>query len=37
MTDHPNLDLLRCGYAAYGAGDMDTINELFHDDVVWHA
>jgi len=37
MTDHPNLDLLRRGYAAYGAGDMDTINELFHDDVVWHV
>jgi ketosteroid isomerase-like protein len=37
MADHPNLDLLRRGYAAYGAGDMDTINELFADDVVWHV
>lgn len=37
MTDHPNLDLLRRGYAAYGAGDMNTINELFADDVVWHV
>jgi ketosteroid isomerase-like protein len=37
MTDHPNLELLRRGYAAYGAGDMDTINELFADDVVWHV
>lgn len=36
MADHPNLELLRRGYAAYGAGDMDTINELFADDVVWH-
>jgi ketosteroid isomerase-like protein len=37
MTDHPNLDLLRRGYAAYDSGDMDTINELFADDVVWHV
>lgn len=37
MTDHPNLELLRRGYAAYDAGDMDTINELFHEDVVWHV
>jgi uncharacterized protein len=37
MTDHPNLELLRRGYAAYGSGDMDTINELFADDVVWHV
>ena len=37
MADHPNLELLRRGYAAYGAGDMDTINELFADDVVWHV
>jgi ketosteroid isomerase-like protein len=37
MTDHPNLELLRRGYAAYSAGDMDTINELFADDVVWHV
>ena len=36
MADHPNLDLLRRGYAAYGSGDMDTINELFADDIVWH-
>jgi uncharacterized protein len=37
MADHPNLDLLRRGYAAYQSGDMDTINELFADDVVWHV
>ena len=37
MTDHPNLELLRRGYAAYDSGDMDTINELFADDVVWHV
>jgi ketosteroid isomerase-like protein len=28
---------MRRGYAAYTGGDMATINELFHDDVVWHV
>ena len=37
MGDHPNLELIRRGYAAYTSGDMDTINDLFHDDVVWHV
>lgn len=37
MADHPNLELLRRGYAAYGAGDLDTVNELFADDIVWHV
>jgi uncharacterized protein len=37
MADHPNLDLMRRGYAAYTSGDMDTLNELFADDVVWHV
>ncbi len=37
MADHPNLDILRRGYAAYGTGDMDTINELFADNIVWHV
>jgi ketosteroid isomerase-like protein len=37
MGDHPNLDILRRGYAAYGSGDLDTVNELFADDIVWHV
>ena len=37
MADHPNVELLRRGYAAHGAGDLDTVNELFADDVVWHV
>jgi uncharacterized protein len=37
MAEHPNLDLMRRGYAAYTSGDMDTINGLFADDVVWHV
>jgi ketosteroid isomerase-like protein len=33
---HPNEDLLRKGFDAFGKGDMDTLRELFADDVVWH-
>jgi ketosteroid isomerase-like protein len=36
MADHPNLELMRRGYNAYTTGDMQTIDELFADDVVWH-
>jgi uncharacterized protein len=34
---HANEDLLRRGYAAYNSGDMDTVQTLFADDIVWHA
>lgn len=34
---HPNEDLLRRGYDAFGKGDMATIAELFADDIVWHV
>ena len=34
---HPNEDLIRKGYAAFAAGDMATLNDLFADDIVWHA
>jgi uncharacterized protein len=34
---HPNEDLARRGYAAFATGDMATLNELFADDIVWHA
>ena len=37
MADHPNVELLRKGYQAYSSGDMDTINELFSDEVEWHV
>jgi uncharacterized protein len=29
--------MLRRGYAAYDSGDMDTVQALFDDDIVWHA
>ncbi len=34
---HPNEDLVRRGYAAFGEGDMATLDELFADDIEWHA
>jgi uncharacterized protein len=34
---HPNEELLRKGYDAFGKGDMDTIRTLFAEDIVWHA
>jgi uncharacterized protein len=34
---HPNEDLIRRGYDAFGSGDMDTLRELYHPDIVWHA
>lgn len=34
---HPNEDLLRKGYDAFGRGDMDWLNEHFADDLVWHT
>ncbi len=33
---HPNEDLLRRGYEAFGTGDLDTVFSLFADDMVWH-
>jgi ketosteroid isomerase-like protein len=33
---HPNEDLLRRGYAAFGSGDLETVFGLFADDIVWH-
>jgi len=34
---HPNEDLLRKGYEAFGQGDMDWLGEHFTDDIVWHV
>jgi ketosteroid isomerase-like protein len=34
---HPNEDLIRRGYDAFSRGDMDTLRQLFHPDIGWHA
>ncbi len=36
MSDHPNAALIRRGYEAFGKGDMQTIDEVFDDGIVWH-
>jgi uncharacterized protein len=33
---HPNEDLLRRGYEAFAAGDIDTVLGIFADDIAWH-
>jgi ketosteroid isomerase-like protein len=37
VTEHPNIELARRGYAAFGSGDLATLSELIADDAVWHA
>jgi ketosteroid isomerase-like protein len=34
---HPNEDLVRRGFAAFGTGDIATLRELLADDTVWHV
>ena len=36
MSEHPNVELVRRGYEAFSKGDLQTIDELFADDIVWH-
>jgi ketosteroid isomerase-like protein len=36
MAEHANAELFRRGYAAFGAGDLDTVRSLLAGDVVWH-
>lgn len=37
MADHPNVELLRKGYRAYSSGDVNVLNDLFADDILWHV
>ena len=34
---HPNEELVRTGYEAFLGGDFAALNELFADDIEWHA
>jgi ketosteroid isomerase-like protein len=36
MADHPNAELIRKGYDAFIAGDMEWLNEHIHENIVWH-
>ncbi|MDQ6726637.1 MAG: nuclear transport factor 2 family protein [Actinomycetota bacterium] len=37
MEEHPNVEILRRAYAAYAAADMEALDDLFADDVIWHV
>jgi ketosteroid isomerase-like protein len=32
-----NVDVVRRGFAAFGAGDMETLSALIADDAIWHV
>ncbi len=34
---HPDAELIRTGYEAFGRGDIPTVLDLFDDGIVWHA
>jgi len=36
MTEHPNAELARRGYAAFSSGDMNTLRDLIAEDAIWH-
>jgi uncharacterized protein len=36
MTEHPNIARMREGYEAFGKGDLETLRQLWTDDVRWH-
>jgi len=37
MGSESDVEVIRRGYAAFSAGDMATLNELFTEDAVWHV
>ena len=37
MSEHPNVERMRQGYAAFGKGDLEALRELMTEDVVWHV
>jgi ketosteroid isomerase-like protein len=36
MAEHPNAEIVRKGYDAFVAGDMEWMNEHLHQNIVWH-
>jgi uncharacterized protein len=37
MTAQENAELIRAGYEAFGAGDLDTVSKQFAPDIRWHV
>jgi ketosteroid isomerase-like protein len=34
---HPNAELIQAGFDAFASGDLETIDRLLADDIVWHS
>lgn len=37
MSEHPHVALVKKLYRAFNEGDLNTMAEIFHPDVTWHA
>jgi uncharacterized protein len=37
MAEHPNVARITDGYAAFAKGDFGALNDLFAEDLLWHA
>ncbi|MDQ2827327.1 MAG: nuclear transport factor 2 family protein [Actinomycetota bacterium] len=37
MGEHRNVEVLRRAYAAFATGDLEALDDLFADDVIWHV
>jgi ketosteroid isomerase-like protein len=37
IGEHPNATIFRRGYDAFNSGDMDTVRELFDENIIWHV
>jgi len=37
MAEHPNVARIRDGYNAFAKGDFAALNDLFAENLVWHA
>jgi uncharacterized protein len=36
VAEHPNVDRIKAGYAAFSTGDFAALNDLLAEDVLWH-
>jgi ketosteroid isomerase-like protein len=36
VTEHPNVALIKAGYAAFAAGDFAALDDMFAEDLLWH-
>jgi ketosteroid isomerase-like protein len=37
MAEHPDVARIKDGYAAFAKGDFAALNDLFAEDLLWHA